>query len=408
MAKIYSGTNPSKMMLEALRDVLLLGDELAPRGKRIKELRPVVIENLDGRVCMTYVDGRTINPFFQIFESAIWINSGRADVDSLVKYNANMKQFSDDGEFFNASYGERSRNYGANSPRGVEGSGIDQMEDCLRKLQADRDTRQAILNLNNPEFDNSEYTLSGGKDISCNLILAFKIRSGKLNLTVFNRSNDIAHGTYGANLYQFSTLLRVMAGWLNVEVGTYTQITDSLHQYLDDYGFDVPKKIIDKHPDLLENLDSVNLHGTPEIYYSDPTVPKLSFEETEEFLGRYWKELYEPLHKSPEDVGMTSGDHFECLLALINNAVEDQFYRDVLLACYAYQLYKRAEYTQSMTVLSLMSESYEKVACLNFVLNSKVVKEVNKNWIETHVLDTLSYEPSKSFLRNKLANLPSA
>lgn len=399
-ALIISGNNPSKQMLQALKELTLNGDELAPRGKKIKELRPVTIELTDGRKCMTYVKGRTINPFFQLFESAIWIASGRADVDTLAKYNDNMRSFSDDGITFNAPYGERMRDYGKNSYRDIEGTGLDQLRDCYAKLLADPDTRQAVLTLNNPTFDSSNYTLNGGKDIACNLILTFKLRQGHLDLTVFNRSNDVIWGTWGANLYQFSTILRLMAGWLGVPVGSYCQITDSLHIYTEDYAKDALDKIAEAYP----NMYNSNLEEVWNLHYDNPTVPKLTIYETDDFLTHYWdSKLHATIHVNPEDIGVPHGDHFECVTKLIEHSVKDDYYKDVLYACYAYQLYKRGMFIQALASTNYMTESYEKIACLNFLFNPKLLKCVNSDWIRNVILTKIKNPVAQEILESKLS-----
>ena len=51
------------------------------------------------------------------------------------------------------------------------------------------------------------------------------------------RSNDVWRGL-PHNIVQFTSLQEIMAGWLGCKVGTYNQISDSLHVYLDDEDAD--------------------------------------------------------------------------------------------------------------------------------------------------------------------------
>lgn len=105
MVHVFSGDNPTQLYLDALISLLKEGDEVSPQGKPVKEIRPAIFEykNADNKV--TFLRGRTINPFFQLAE-AMWILAGRSDVKWLTQYNRNMASFSDDGETFNAPYGE--------------------------------------------------------------------------------------------------------------------------------------------------------------------------------------------------------------------------------------------------------------------------------------------------------------
>ena len=70
---------PTVMYFKALRDLVEIGDKVAPRGKLISELRPACFEFGNPYNRVTFLRGRRINPFFQIAES-LWILSGRAEV----------------------------------------------------------------------------------------------------------------------------------------------------------------------------------------------------------------------------------------------------------------------------------------------------------------------------------------
>jgi thymidylate synthase len=68
------------------------------------------------------------------------------------------------------------------------------------------------------------------------------------------RSNDIFRG-FPNNLVQFTSLQEIMAGWLDLELGSYNHISDSLHIYKDCY--DELSTIEDAH--ILQNTDSLAL-----------------------------------------------------------------------------------------------------------------------------------------------------
>ena len=95
------GENPTKLYYDAVQELLKNGEECSPRGKLIKELRPVMIGFKNPYNRVTFLGSRRVNPFFQLAES-LWIVSGRADVKWLTKFNNNMASFSDDGVWFNA------------------------------------------------------------------------------------------------------------------------------------------------------------------------------------------------------------------------------------------------------------------------------------------------------------------
>ena len=286
------GENPTKLYYDAVQELLKNGEECSPRGKLIKELRPVMIGFKNPYNRVTFLGSRRVNPFFQLAES-LWIVSGRADVKWLTKFNNNMASFSDDGVWFNAPYGERIRAWNKNALHGVIINPIDQLLDAYNKLLADKDTRQAVVVISNPMFDNYRYTVGEkGKDIACNLIFTFKIRNDKLDITVFNRSNDAHWGLWGANLCQFSTIQEVMLNWLrnsgveefaNLELGTYTQMTDSLHIYLDDYGAKCTTDVQEYYKN--NPVDEVNWDFT----CADEPRMKLNKDGFNRFLQIYWE-----------------------------------------------------------------------------------------------------------------------
>jgi len=159
---------------------------------------------------------RDANPFFHLVE-AIWMLTGSKSLDPIIEFNSGMIDFSDDGETLNGAYGFR----------WFEQFDLDQIQWNINVLEADPESRRAVLQMWDPSCDlNSQST-----DIPCNTNIYFKIREGNLNMTVCNRSNDMLWGAYGANAVHMSVLQEYVAAALNVSIGTYTQISDSLHIY---------------------------------------------------------------------------------------------------------------------------------------------------------------------------------
>src|SRR5262249_10880863 len=105
----------------------------------------------------------------------------------------------------------------------------DQLSVIVRLLRADPDSRRAVLQIWDAEADLGVSSV----DLACNTQAMFKVRGGKLNITVLNRSNDIIWGCDGANAVQLSMLLEFMAARIGVEPGLYRQVSDSFHAYED-------------------------------------------------------------------------------------------------------------------------------------------------------------------------------
>lgn len=192
------------------------GRVISPRGAETLEVQHPVATVYE-RPCerVLFCEKRDANPFFHLFES-LWIISGRQDTAWLKRFNSNIGSYSDDGIVFNAAYGFRLR----------EHFGVDQLELAIEQLMKDPDSRRVVLTI----WDVEDLTKES-KDIPCNDLIMFKIRDGKLNMTVLNRSNDIIWGCYGANVVHFSMIQEYVAGKLDIPVGVYRQVSDSLHVY---------------------------------------------------------------------------------------------------------------------------------------------------------------------------------
>lgn len=179
---------------------------------------------------------RNMNVFFLLAES-LWIWAGRRDVKFLTTFNSQMEEFSDNGIYFHAPYGWRLRNYGVDSQiKSTEenkhslAGGIDQIAEAIIALTNQPQDRRVVNSIWNPDLDLNVKS----KDIPCNDMLMWKIRDNKLHLTIQNRSNDLDWGLC-TNVFQFSYILEVVAKILNVEVGTQTHNSQSLHLY--DWNF---------------------------------------------------------------------------------------------------------------------------------------------------------------------------
>ncbi len=168
---------------------------------------------------------RDANPFFHFFE-ALWILAGRRDVAFLARFNARIASFSDDGQAFHAAYGHRLRKW----PSGVLFQNpleMDQLSWAIEMLKRDPGSRQIVCSIWNPPADLGVTS----RDLPCNDMIKFEARHGKLNMVVFNRSNDLVWGTYGANAVQFAFIQEYVAGMAGLPVGWYEQVSANYHGY---------------------------------------------------------------------------------------------------------------------------------------------------------------------------------
>ena len=197
--------------------------EPSRNGPVIRIAEPVTVTYREPRSRVLLHRGRDCNPFFHLYE-ALWMLNGQRDVESLAYYNSRMAEFSDDGEIFNGAYGWRWRNLGA----------INQLEAIINLLRHKPETRRAVLQMWRAFDLVDSQTGRESKDVPCNLCCCFELVNTpniELNMTVFNRSNDLVLGMLGANYVHFTFLQEYIANCLGVGVGKYNHVTNNLHVY---------------------------------------------------------------------------------------------------------------------------------------------------------------------------------
>ena len=229
--KVFQGRNLNHLYIPTLRYILQDGKSVNPRGLKTKEVYPAVtiIEKPRERFLSCY--GRNINPFFLVAE-ALWILASKGDVKWISYYNSQLNKYNDGYHNFHGAYGMRVRRYGVYKDNTHitwrATTEVDQLREVINKLKKDKYTRQAVVCLWNPFFDNQK-----SKDIPCNNLSMFKIRNNKLHLHQILRSNDVNLGLYPTNVFQFSMIQEYVASALGIEVGHLLFFSDSLHCYID-------------------------------------------------------------------------------------------------------------------------------------------------------------------------------
>ena len=221
--------NVNDLFSEGLWKLKICGVEDTSRNGPVVRIPEPVLVTLNRPLERVLFNGeRDCNPIFHLLES-VHILAGRRDVAFLKQFNQNIGQFSDDGEVFNAAYGYRMRRH----------FGRDQLVEVIKALKADPASRQAVIQL----WDSEDLTKST-LDKCCNTQLVFSVNCGKVDLLVFNRSNDFIWGHAGANAVHFSFLLEFVASSLSREVGKMRTVSNNLHFY---------KKLYPRFNLLLEN-----------------------------------------------------------------------------------------------------------------------------------------------------------
>ena len=217
--RVYNFKSVNASYKELVRELMVKGEPVNPRGEATLELTPVSIVIEDPRRNLIFSPARRLNYGFALAEF-LWVYSGSDSVEEIAAYNSNWRKFSDDGVTLNGAYGRRIRGY-----VGRSGEAVDQLRAVVDLLRADSSSRQATVTLFDPSLDYRET-----KDKPCTNLLRYKVRDGKLHALTFMRSNDVLLG-YPYDAFNFTALQAVLAQALGVGLGTYTHVVDSFHLY---------------------------------------------------------------------------------------------------------------------------------------------------------------------------------
>lgn len=190
-------------------------------GPVLRTPMPLASVYADPRNRVLFNPVRDCNPFLHVFES-MWMLKGRRDLAFVQHFTPQMKAYSDDGVTLNGAYGYRWRRQ----------FGVDQINFIIQELLENPDSRRAHLQMWDAHHDTKLLMTNGSKDVPCNLSAEFEVSArGKVDMVVYNRSNDLIWGAYGANLVHFSFLQEYIACALGRPVGTYTQVSRNAHIY---------------------------------------------------------------------------------------------------------------------------------------------------------------------------------
>lgn len=211
------GYDADTLYNSVLINLRLVGvEEESRNGPVISYPDPMMITLYNPRNRVLFNPVRDANPFFHVMEF-VWMMGGWQDVRFLLPFNKNFVNFTDDGNNQNAAYGYRWANHFS----------VDQIKEVAKKLKASPTTRRAVVGMWDPNQD----LTSNSVDVPCNTQLMFRIRDGKLNMLVTNRSNDVIWGMLGANIVHMTLLQELIAEEVGVDLGWYKVISNNAHIY---------------------------------------------------------------------------------------------------------------------------------------------------------------------------------
>jgi thymidylate synthase len=205
----------ARAFIKAYREVWYYGKTILPRGLECREWENAEIV-LDMEGCpLTSFEARHLNLKYAKQEFLWYLRGDR--FDSSIEQHATMwKKLQQPDGGYNSNYGQYIF--------------PNQFNWVISQLDKDTDSRQASIVLLRPE-----HLVEGNTDVLCTYGINFRIRQGRLNMTVMMRSNDIIFGMTN-DVFCFAMLYRLVYGALlefypNLTKGEYIHLVNSLHVY---------------------------------------------------------------------------------------------------------------------------------------------------------------------------------
>ena len=218
--------------VDLVNHVLSNGRPAAPRGFNTLEIEDAVIHIDNIFAALPLGVGRGTVPGIGAVE-ACQLLGGVSTPETVIAVGPQFKNYTEDNGVFHGAYGRRTNG---------------QYDFAIEKLKNDRDTRQAVVTIWNPEYDNQE----GKRDYPCTVLHQFRIRDNKLNMSVYMRSNDVWLGA-AYDFFQFTRVQLAMCSVLSIEPGTYAHHVGSLHIY--ESNFVSAQNL--KKTDVVENVPAI-------------------------------------------------------------------------------------------------------------------------------------------------------
>lgn len=202
-------------------DLLLRGKVSAPRGLKILEIENYSFD-LPPYVRFQSFDCRKMNLNYTKDEFLWYLRGDRFDLSILEKAKLWSSIVNGDGSL-NSNYGQY-----------LFGQG-NQFDRVIELLSSDKDSRRASMMILS-----RDHVLSETNDLPCTYGMNFRIRDGKLNMTVQMRSQDAIFGM-ASDIPTFSFIHEMLLCALrkrypDLQYGNYFHFVNSFHVYERHFG----------------------------------------------------------------------------------------------------------------------------------------------------------------------------
>lgn len=243
------------------RDLMSSGRTVSPRGLLVKEIENYRYELYPyNRFCG--FEDRKLNLDY-IKKEFLWYLKGDKFDLSILQHAKIWAGLVNDDKSINSNYGQY-----------IFGD-QNQFDLVVNELKNDKDSRRAIMMILQP------YHLTmKTKDVPCTISMSFRIRNGKLTMSVRMRSQDAIFGMGNDapcfSFIQEMVLCALQEYYPSLEMGRYHHSADSFHIY--EKHFDMASRICNK-----------------KAKYSDVDCPRISGPTEVRYLREYWKDTGGPI-----------------------------------------------------------------------------------------------------------------
>ncbi len=228
---MIKGIDANELFVNTSIELLENGKYSSPRGLKSIEIENAWLQLLNIESPIVTLPERKIDLDYLEGEIA-WYLSGSLQTKDIAKHSKFWNSIQNSDGTVNSNYGYLALHERFNDKT--------QLEWCVDKINQDPDTRQAVINYNQPR-----HKYEGNKDFVCTLNQLFRVNDGKLDSTVLMRSNDLIRGlTY--DMPWFTKVQEMVSEKTGYPTGKYNHFAASLHVY-------------ERHFDMLKDISNVKL-----------------------------------------------------------------------------------------------------------------------------------------------------
>ena len=207
---MHTFQTPSDACVTLLNHTIKNGVIHAPRNQTIKETLGLTFRvEQPFHLPINMHGNRNLNHLIGIVEALNLL--GQTSTPELLAAATSMFNRYMDSDVLHGAYGPR-----------VHGL----LDDAVKQIEQDRDTRQAVINIYNSRQDLHK----NKRDIPCTIALQYFVRNDQLHAHTYMRSNDLYLGL-PYDLFQFISLQDAIAGHFDIPIGHYTHTVGSAHVY---------------------------------------------------------------------------------------------------------------------------------------------------------------------------------